>query len=105
MVKRIVWLATTLSVLLLPLVGASAQQSAAKAPAGPPALTALDYIQIQQLVYPTAGPWTAQTTATPMPISCPGRYLHQHQPGPERPSYQGRELAALARGGRRSPTS
>ena len=44
-------LATTLSLGLLGLVAAAAQQKTTKTSAKAPALTALDYIEIQQLVY------------------------------------------------------
>jgi hypothetical protein len=109
MAMRTWWLATTVSVSILALAaGVQAQQKGAtKAAAKPvPSLTALDYIEIEQLVYRYG--WALDSGADngfayADLYAADGIFTGTNQ-GPTGRSYQGREaLAALARGGKRGP--
>jgi hypothetical protein len=109
MAKRTWRHATILGVsILLLAAGTHAQQkSAAKAAAQPaPSLTALDYIEIEQLVYRYG--WAldggADNGFAYADLYAPGGTFTGTNQGPGGRSYQGREaLAALARGGKRGP--
>jgi hypothetical protein len=108
MTKRTAWLATVVSVSLLTLVvGVRAQQQkkASRASTQTPSLTALDYIEIQQLVYRYG--WALDSGADNgyayADLYAPGGIFTGTNQGPSGRSYEGRDrLAALARGGRRS---
>ena len=110
MAKRTRWLATTVAVGFLAMVtGTHAQQkSATKAAAQPsPTLTALDYIEIEQLVYRYG--WALDSGADNgfayADLYAPDGIFTGTNQGPGGRSYQGRErLAALARGGKRGPS-
>jgi hypothetical protein len=109
MAKRTWWLAATVTVSVLALVaGMHAQQkSATKAPTQPAAsLTALDYIEIEQLVYRYG--WALDSGADNgfayADLYAPDGIFTGTNQGPGGRSYQGHEqLAALARGGKRGP--
>lgn len=109
MATRTWWLATTLSLSVLGLVaGMHAQQKSATTAAAQPApsLTALDYIEIEQLVYRYG--WALDSGADNgfayADLYAPDGIFTGTNQGPSGRSYQGREqLAALARGGKRGP--
>jgi hypothetical protein len=105
MLKRIVCPTALLSALAF--VGVTAQQSAPTTQAKRPTLTALDYIEIQQLVYRYG--WALDSGAENgyayADLYAPDGIFTGTNQGPKGRSYQGRDrLAALARGGKRSAT-
>jgi len=108
MMKPKTWISGALSVILLTVVVARAQQQkGGKAPVTKTfALSALDYIEIQQLVnrYGWALDSGADDGYAYADLYAPeGTFTGTNQ-GPGGRSYQGRDrLAALARGGRRGP--
>jgi hypothetical protein len=90
----------------LAIAAAARAQQPTKASSGVPALTALDYLQIQQLVYRYA--WALDSGANDGfaygDLYTPDGIFASTNQGPNGCSYQGRErLAALARGDRRGP--
>ena len=111
MTKRTAWLAIAIAVIVVTLVvGARAQQQrqqkTSRASAQLPSFTALDYIEIQQLVYRYG--WALDSGADNgyayADLYVPDGIFTGTNQGPNGRSYQGRDrLAALARGGRRSP--
>ena len=96
-------LAASLGALLLVLAGVHAWQSPA---GGPASLTALDYLEIEQLVYRygyalDTGAGNGDAYAD---LYAPDATFTGTNQGPSGRTYQGRDrLAALARGGRRGP--
>jgi hypothetical protein len=100
--RRILTVAITFTAGLVLVVPLAARQAARRSPA----LTALDYIQIQQLVYRYG--WALDSGgdngyAYADLYTPDGIFVGTNQ-GPSGRSYQGRErLAALSRGGRRGP--
>jgi SnoaL-like domain len=109
MTKRTWWSVAAVGVSVLALVaGLHAQQkSATRAAAKPvPSLTALDYIEIEQLVYRYG--WALDSGADNgfayADLYAPDGIFTGTNQGPSGRSYKGREaLAALARGGKRGP--
>jgi hypothetical protein len=102
------WQAIALAVSVLTLVAAvhAQQKKITKVSTPAPSLTALDYIEIQQLVYRYG--WALDSGADNgyayADLYAPGGVFTGTNQGPTGRSYQGREsLAALSRGGRRGP--
>ena len=101
MLKR-TGLGATLIICLAALIAAQ-QPTNTKAPARPPTLTALDYIEIQQLVnrYGWALDSGADNGYAYADLYAPDAIFTGTNQGPAGRSYQGRDrLAALAQGGR-----
>jgi len=97
--------AATLGVSILTFAGTHARQRTAATPRTP-ALTALDYLEIEQLVYRYgyALDTGADNGYAYADLYAPDATFTGTNQGPSGRTYQGREpLAALARGGRRGP--
>ena len=106
LVNRHAWLTTAVLVGVIGLAAPQAQRKSAKTPEKPSALSALDYIEIQQLVnrYGWALDSGADNGSAYADLyASDGTFTGTNQ-GPAGRTYQGREqLAALARGGKRGP--
>jgi hypothetical protein len=105
MANRVASLATVVAAGLL-VAGSAVSAQQKNAPAAGPTLTALDYIEIQQLVYRYG--WALDSGAENgyayADLYAAGGTFTGTNQGPSGRTYQGRDsLAALARGGRRSP--